>query len=133
MENNPDIIIQYDRFVHTAGAYRAEVVIYAIHEEVGEDDEVIRHKKEVYSFQEIYKGTSCGSMSKCITTRVAEWLLENGYSGLVAITGNAAEFMTHLSGTGITRYNTGDSELYLSPYKKLDARSKRIRWGGSHY
>lgn len=113
----PNIIIEFNRYVHKVRVYKAMVTIFKVQEEATESGEVVRQPKEIYCFTEFYKGAGCSSMSRQVAIRAAEWLLGNGYSGLVALKGNSADSMNRLAGTGITKYKTEDSELYLSPYR----------------
>lgn len=117
IDSSPDIIIKFDCYVHKVGVYRAEVTIYAVDEEATDSGEIVRQQKEVYSFSELYEGVRLNNIARQVTIRAADWLIDNGYSGLVSLEGNAADYMTSLSGTGITRFKTPDSELYLSPYR----------------
>ncbi len=73
-------------------------------------------KEKVHTFKELYPSQGIKGVAKSVTTRAASWLVDNGYTGLVAFTGNAVEYMTQLAGTGITRYRTEGSRLYASHY-----------------
>ncbi len=88
--------------------YRAEVNIYV----TGDEEE----KRQVHSLKELYPGRSIQSVAKSVTTTAASWLVDNGYTGRVAFTGNAAGYVTQLAGTGIARYRTEGSRLYASHY-----------------
>jgi hypothetical protein len=123
-----EIIIKVDIFTHQAMIYRAEVKVYQVYEEANEAGEIVRLYKEIYSFTELYQRTSIKGVCRVVIQRAADWLKDQGFSGLVTLAGNSAGDARSITGeAGITKYNSGESELYLSPFTNWINEQKALQ------